>query len=118
MKLLEQMQALVGVLVLAVVVFLCARRTWGRARGKRPTTTGNVFEVMDEVFSPARHTAAMELRSQQQQGPVTPVPEDWLPPSHDGLYVVKRKPAPTDLSPNTIETSAVSAGPGSSDAQT
>lgn len=84
MKLLEQMQALLGVLVSVVVVFLYAQRAVGRTRGKRPTTTNsNLLEVMDEVFSPARHAAAMELRTQQQQGPITPVPE-WLPPRHDG----------------------------------
>ena len=95
MKSLEQMQALIGVLVLVVVIFLFARRAFGRARGKRTTTTSNVFEVMDEVFSPARHSAALELRTQQQPGPVTPTPDDLLQPSRDGLYVVKRKPAPT-----------------------
>lgn len=98
MHLLQQLQALIGVLVLVVFVFLFTRRVLGRARGKRVTATSNVFEVIDEVFSPARHAAAIDLRGQQQQGPVTPVPDDWLPPTHDGVYVVKRMNAPGDAS--------------------
>lgn len=94
---LQLIQALVGVLVLLVVVILFARRAFGRARGRETPRTGNVLEVMDEVFSPARHAAALELRSQQEQGPVTPVPDDWLPHDRDGLYVhvaSKRQAAP------------------------
>jgi hypothetical protein len=111
MPLLERMQALIGVLVLVVVAFLCVRRAWGRTRGKRPTTTGNVFAVMDELFSPARHSAAMELQDQRQQGPVTPVPEDRLPPNRIGRYVVTRNNAPTpkDPAPGTAESSTPSA---------
>ena len=103
MKSLEGLQALIGVLVLVVVVFLYARRAIGPTRGKRTTTNSNVLEVMDEVFSPARHTAAIELRTRLQQGPVTPVPDDWLP-GPDGLHVhVKRKGAhgPTGLRHST-----------------
>lgn len=108
MKLLEHLQAVIGLLVVVVAVVLGARRASGRARPSRPATTSNVFEVMDEVFSPARHSAALELRTQRQQGPVIPVPDDLLPPSHEGRYVVKRKdaPAPTDLRLGTSDTSA------------
>ena len=108
MNWLEQMQALIGVLVLVVVVLLFTRRAFGRARGKRATTTSNVLEVMEEVFSPARHAAALELRSQQEKASVTPAPDDGLPPAHDGLYVVKRKdpPAPTDQPRRTRDSSA------------
>jgi len=55
MKSLEQLQALIGVLVLLVVVFVYARRAWGRTRNERLTTNSHVLDVMDEVFSPARH---------------------------------------------------------------
>lgn len=110
MKFLEQLQAVIGVLVLVVVAILYARRAFGRTRGKRVTTTSNVFAVMDEVFSPARHIAALERRSQHGQEPVTMVPDGWLPPTHDGLYVhVALKPAPTDLPPSTRDTPAPSA---------
>jgi hypothetical protein len=86
MESLGQMQALIGVLVLVVVVAVFSQRAYGRAHGRRPSTNSNVLEVMDEVFSPTRHTAALELRSQQEQGPVTPVPDDWLPPDRDGFH--------------------------------
>jgi HEAT repeat protein len=76
-KSLEQLQGLIGVLVF-LVVRLYAQRGLGRARGKRATTHSSVFEVMDEVFNPARHTATVELRAQHEQGPLTPVPDDWL----------------------------------------
>lgn len=52
MKLLGQMHALIGILVL-LVEFLCARRAFGRSRRRQPTTNSSVFNVMDEVFSPA-----------------------------------------------------------------
>lgn len=110
MQMLQQMQGLVGVLVVVVIAVLYARRALCRTRGKRPTTNGNVFEVMNEVFSPARHTSALELRTRQRQGPVSPVPDDLLPPTPDVRYVhAKRKgvPASTDL--------ASSGAPGTSD---
>ena len=78
MKLLQQMQALIGVLALIVVVTLYAQRALRRARRRRATTTSNAFEVIDEVFSPARHATTLELRARQQQGPITPAPDDWL----------------------------------------
>ena len=84
---LELIQVLVGVLVLLVIVILGARRVFGRPRGLGTSRTGNVLEVMDEVFSPARHLAALELRAQQESGPVTPVPDDWAPHDRDGLNV-------------------------------
>lgn len=107
MTLLGHMQALIGALVVLVAVVLFAQRALGRARGKRTATTGNVLEVMDEVFSPARHTAALELRSQQEQGPVTPVPDDWLPPVRDGLYIYvahKEQAAPNHSPRSTGDT--------------
>lgn len=76
MKALEQLQAVIGVAVLLVIVVIYAQRVFDRKRGKRTTTTSNPFEVMTEVFSPARHATIMELRSHQEQGPVTPVPDD------------------------------------------
>lgn len=102
MTLLGQLQALIGLLVLVVGIVLCARRTWGRSQAKRRTAAGNVFAVIDEVFSPARHSAARELRSQQQRGAVTPVPEG-LPPGRRARYVVNRTnvPAPTHQTPGT-----------------
>lgn len=81
LKTLEVLQALVGSLVALVVVFILARRALARARGGSSPRAGNVMEVMDEVFSPARHVAALELRAQQEQGPTTPVPDEWPPRS-------------------------------------
>lgn len=78
MKALEQLQAVIGVLLLGVVVFVAVQRSMGRARRKRTTKNSNLFEVFDEVFSPARHTATSELRTHQDQGPVTPVPDPLL----------------------------------------
>jgi hypothetical protein len=74
---LAQLQALLGLLVLVVAVVVLAQRTFGRARGKRPSINSDVLGVMDEVFSPARHTAALELRAQQEQGDVDRVPDGW-----------------------------------------
>ncbi len=31
---------------------------------------------MTELFSPARHATIVELRSHQEQGPITPAPDD------------------------------------------
>jgi hypothetical protein len=76
LRTLELIQGLVGVLVLLVVVVLCVRRALGRGRDRRAPRTGNVLEVMDEVFSPARHVAALELRAREHQGPVTPANTD------------------------------------------
>ena len=94
---LELIQALVGVLVFLVIVILGTRRAFGRTLGLGTSRTSNVLEVMDEVFSPARHLAALELRAQQERGPVTPVPDDWAPHDRDGLNVhgaFKRPAAP------------------------
>lgn len=97
MKALEQLQALLGLLVLLAVLVLGARRALGRR--KRATATSGVFDVIDEVFSPARHSAAVELRAQRHHGPVTPVPDGWQSTSLEGPYVVRRKAnaAPADL---------------------
>jgi hypothetical protein len=107
MEQLGQLQALIGVLVLVVVVAVFSQRAFGRARGRRPSTNSNVLEVMDEVFSPTRHTAALELRSQQEQGSVTPVPDDWLPPDRDGLdthVADEKRAAPTHPPHSTGDT--------------
>ncbi len=76
LRTLELIQGLVGALVLLVIVVLCVRRAFGRARGRRAPRTSNVLEVMDEVFSPARYAATVELRAREEQGPVTPTPDD------------------------------------------
>ena len=81
MKALEQLQAVIAVAVLLVVVVICVQRAFGRERVRRTSMTSNPFEVMTELFSPARHATTMELRSQEEQGPVTPVPDD--PPAGD-----------------------------------
>ena len=75
MKALGYLQALIGVLVVAVVLVVLAQRILGRAR-RRGSTTGNALEVFDEVFSPARYNATVELREHEAQGPVTPAPDD------------------------------------------
>ena len=75
MKALGYLQALIGVLVLAVVLVVLVQRFLGRAR-RRGSTTGNALEVFDEVFSPARYSATVELREHEAQGPGTPVPDD------------------------------------------
>jgi hypothetical protein len=87
----QLLQALVGVLVLSIVVFILVRRALGRARGRRTPRTGNVLEVMDEAFSPARHVAALELQAREHRGPVTPTPDDWLPAHPDDRVVYVRR---------------------------
>jgi hypothetical protein len=79
MTVLGQLQALIGALVIIVLIVLAARKTMFRGPRRRPRTTHNVLGVMDEVFAPARHDATVELRSRDEQGAVTPSPDD-LPP--------------------------------------
>lgn len=89
MSFLGALQAVVGLLVLAALVVLFARSAL--RPGNQPTSTaGDVFNVVEEVFSPARHQTRLELRAREEMGPVTPTPDDWLPKNRTDSVRIRR----------------------------
>jgi len=67
------LQALLGLLLVAVLLAACARRLFVSGRRRRRTAPrsalpGGVFDVVDEVFSPARHQARLDLASRENEG--------------------------------------------------
>lgn len=93
------LQGLIGVLLVGAIAVVCLQRVvLRRSSRSRATGGGNAFAALDELFSPARHVAAIELQAQEDRGPVTPVPDGGLPQTRDGSYVIRKRRAA--LGPN------------------
>lgn len=75
---LEAIQALVGILILAIIAVVAWKTMVARRRGKprsRPSSTGNLIGGFDEFFSPSRHEARVLLEEKKRQASVTPKPD-------------------------------------------
>lgn len=73
----------IGIVAVVLLCYIANRRGWiNLSRTNRKSVGGGMLGVVDEVFAPTRHEAAVELERQTVLPAPAPTPGD----GHKGVY--------------------------------